>query len=251
MSKLSKDFLICTFSIMIICWGLCIVCSLFGIYMSDIFLLYVPYLLGGWSPTIASYWALKKNHGVKDFKDWLKHVFDFKQNVFSYLMVVVLGILATLPECFVSGYEKSAPLFTVIFMIPVMLFGGGLEEAGWRYILQPEMEKKYSGFIATILVGIIWWVWHLPLFFVQGVAQNGLSILSFGIKVMGLSFALASIKKNTNSVWLCVLFHCLVNSLSGIYSANDTIAGSVVTALVLVLASFLFNKIYAAKKVRS
>ena len=136
-------------------------------------------------------------------------------------------------------------------MIPVMLFGGGLEEAGWRYILQPEMEKKYSPFIATIIVGIIWWVWHLPLFFVQGVAQNGLSILSFGIKVMGLSFALASIKRNTNSVWLCVLFHCLVNSLSGIYSANDTIAGGVVTALVLVLASFLFDKIYAAKKVRS
>lgn len=251
MSKLSKDFLICTFSIMIICWGLCIVCSLFGIYMNDNFLLYVPYLLGGWSPTIASYWALKKNHGVKDFKDWLKHVFDFKQNVFSYIMVAILGFLAILPEAFVAGYDQNYPLIAIVVMIPMMLFAGGLEEAGWRYILQPEMEKKHSGFIATIIVGIIWWMWHLPLFFIQGVAQDGLSFLSFGIRAMGLSFALASIKKNTNSVWLCVLLHCLYNSLAGVYSKNDTFAGSIVTVLVLVLASFLFNKIYAAKKVRS
>ena len=61
MNKLIKDYLSITFLIMIICWGTLIVCSINGIILKDNPLLYVPYLIGGWSPTIASYISLKKN----------------------------------------------------------------------------------------------------------------------------------------------------------------------------------------------
>lgn len=40
--------------------------------------------------------------------------------------------------------KNGAPIYAIVFMIPMMLLGGGLEEAGWRYILQPELEKKYN-----------------------------------------------------------------------------------------------------------
>ncbi len=59
-------------------------------------------------------------------------------------MVVILGILFILPQCLISGYEKEAPLFAIIILIPMMLFGGGLEEAGWRYILEKELEKSIN-----------------------------------------------------------------------------------------------------------
>lgn len=144
MNKLSKDYLLYTFLIMLICWGICLLCSLNGTSLNDNYLLYVPYLLGGWSPTIASFFALNKNNKITDFKMWLKNVFDFKHNIVSYFMVVVLGILFILPQCFISGYESGAPLFAIIIMIPMMLIGGGLEEAGWRYILQPELEKNIN-----------------------------------------------------------------------------------------------------------
>ncbi len=56
MSKLSKEYLLYTFSIMLVCWGgICLVCNLNNISLNDNYLLYIPYLLGGWSPTIASY----------------------------------------------------------------------------------------------------------------------------------------------------------------------------------------------------
>lgn len=116
-------------------------------------------------------------------------------------MVIVLGFLFILPQCLISGYENGAPFFAIVFMIPMMLAGGGLEEAGWRYILWPELEKKYRFTIATIMVSIIWWIWHFPLFYIQGVAQYGQDYLAFGINVPGLSFALAGIRKVTDSVW--------------------------------------------------
>ena len=131
----------------------------------------------------------------------------------------------------------------------MMLIGGGLEEAGWRYMLQPELEKKYPFTISTIIVTVIWWFWHLPLFYIQGISQYGQNYLAFGINILGLSFTLAAIRKNTNSVWLCVLFHCIVNSLSGIYVIKDNIWGNVVSVLLLLLTSFILVKIKDKKQI--
>lgn len=251
MNKLSKDYLLYTFLIMLICWGICLLCSLNGTSLNDNYLLYVPYLLGGWSPTIASFLALKKNDKIVNFKEWIKKVFDFKHNIFSYLMVIALGILFIVPQCLISGYENGAPIFAMIVMIPMMLFGGGLEEAGWRYILQPELEKKYKFVISTLIVSVIWWLWHLPLFYIQGVFQYGQNYLAFGINVLGLTFALASIRKNADSVWLCVLFHCITNSLSGIYIINDNILGNIVTTIILIISSLVLVRVNNKKKIFS
>ena len=251
MNKLSKDYLLYTFLIMLICWGICLLCSLNGTSLNDNYLLYVPYLLGGWSPTIASFLALKKNDKIVNFKEWIKKVFDFKHNIFSYFMVIALGILFIVPQCLISGYENGAPIFAIIVMIPMMLFGGGLEEAGWRYILQPELEKKYKFVISTLIVSVTWWLWHLPLFYIKGVSQYGQNYMAFGINVLGLTFALASIRKNTGSVWLCVLLHCITNSLSGIYIINDNILGNIVTTIVLIITSLVLVRVNNKKKIFS
>ena len=133
----------------------------------------------------------------------------------------------------------------------MMILGGGIEEEGWRHILQPELEKKYNFAISTLIVSVIWWLWHLPLFYIQGVNQYGKSFLVFGINVLGLTFALASIKKITNSVWLCVLFHCIINSLwdSIFILSNNNIWGSIVAAIILVFSSFLLLKVNDKKKI--
>lgn len=247
MSKLCKDYLGITFLIMIICWGICVVCSLNGILLNENYILYVPYLLGGWSTTIASFIALKKNSEINGFKHWLKNVFDFKHNVLSYIMVVLLSVVYILPQCLISGYDNGAPLFLIVFMIPFMLIGGGLEEAGWRYILQPELEEKLGFTLSTIIVSVIWWLWHLPLFFINGVSQYGTSYLAFGISIVGLSFALATIRKNTDSVWMCVLFHCIVNSLSGIYVIKSNILGNIVSTVLLIICAYIVTKINSKK----
>ncbi len=243
MSQLNKNYLGFTFLIMLICWGICLGFSFSGISLNDNKLLYVPYLLGGWSPTIASYLSLKRNGQVAGVKDWLKNIFDVKHGVLSYVAVVVMAALFIAPQCLISGFESGAPVFAIIFMVPMMLAGGGLEEAGWRYVFQPELEKKFSFTVSTIIVSFVWWLWHLPLFYIQGVGQYGHNYFAFGINVLGLSFALASIRKNTGSVWLCVLFHCIVNSLSGIFIVNDNIWGNVAATAVLILCAYALGKV--------
>ena len=137
--KLTAEYLLYTFLIMGICWGACVVLGIYGVTMDKHYWLYVPYMLGGWSPTIASYIALKKNGEVTGFKDWIKHVFDVRQSLFSYIMMLVIAVASFLPLMLISGYDQENPLYLLIAMIPVMIIGGGLEEAGWRYILFPAL----------------------------------------------------------------------------------------------------------------
>lgn len=243
MSKLSRTYLGITFLLMSIGWGTCLLFSAAGISLNDNKWLYVPYLFGGWSPTIASYLSSRGGGRAADIKEWAKNIFDLRQPVLSYLMAAALAVIFILPQCLISGYGPGAPVFAIVVMIPMMLFGGGLEEAGWRYILQPELEKTYSFPISTIVVSIIWWLWHLPLFYIQGVGQYGHNYLAFGIDILGLSFALASIRKTTNSVWLCVLFHCIANSLSGIFVIKENIGGNVTAAAILILCSYVLIKV--------
>ncbi len=81
--KLVKEFLIITFVIMLIFWGGCALFSqIFNLTINNIFLR-IMYIIGGFSPTIASYISLKRNNKVKNLKEWLKKIFDIKHNIWT------------------------------------------------------------------------------------------------------------------------------------------------------------------------
>jgi hypothetical protein len=50
---------------------------------------------------------------------------------------------------------------------------------------------------------------------------------------------MAAIKKCTGSTWLCVVLHCLVNSLHGVYVIHENYVGSIITAAIMVVMSYL------------
>ena len=244
--KLFTDHLIITIVIALISWGLCIILGLNGVTKDKHAWINIPYVLGAFSTTIASFIALKKNNEVKGFKDWLRHVFDFKHSILSYLLVIVLAVLHSLLMSLIGGYEKAAPIYMILLMLPIMLIGGGLEEAGWRYITFPELDKKLGFPIAAFVTGIIWAVWHLPLFFIPSVNQYGKDFLGFTITVMGISFALATIRKVTGSIWLCALFHMIVNAVpeSIRYDIYGSYMASTITTIVLIIVSLILVQIY-------
>src|SRR5690554_503279 len=132
-------FLYLTFFIAYLSWGLCIAFSLMGYSLHTDYWLYPLYLLGGWSPTIASYIALKRNNQVSGFKEWIRHIFDFKKPAWMYLLMIFFALVFFIPQILMGEVTGIQPLYTFLFLIPLMLFMGGLEEAGWRYVLQPEL----------------------------------------------------------------------------------------------------------------
>ncbi|MFT3984726.1 MAG: CPBP family intramembrane metalloprotease [Lachnospiraceae bacterium] len=141
------------------------------------------------------------------------------------------------PQVIVNGTKNMNPLYLLIPLIPLMLFGGGLEEAGWRYILQPSLDKKYGYFLSCVIVAVIWSIWHLPLFFIKGTSQYSSDFWLFAISVLGLTFALGAIRKISGNVFLCVLFHCIHNAGSITFNLPDTLLGNSVAAVLLIIVS--------------
>ena len=52
---------------------------------------------------------------------------------------------------FISGQiDITLPFYMLFLSLPGNLFIGGLEEAGWTYVLQPRLDKKYDFIISSI-----------------------------------------------------------------------------------------------------
>ena len=237
--KLVKEFLTITFAIMIVFWGGCaLISQMFNLTVNNIFLR-IMHIIGGFSPTIASYISLKRNGKVKNFKEWLKNIFDIKHNIGIYFLVVLFVLIYYVLGCVINGFEFGLPLYMLIVILPMMLFLGGNEEVGWRMILQSELEKKFGFNLATILTAIIWWLWHFPIFFIKGTANINMNYFLFGIMCLTLSYALATIRKISKGVFPCILTHCLINGLSAIFIFSFSGLSCIITLIVTILVSIL------------
>ena len=86
--------------------------------------------------------------------------------VYSCLIVLILFAAQFLNFYLfqMEGAEFSIQTFAITFA-GQLVFGGGLEEAGWRGYLFPCFCKNQHVLLSSFLVSIIWVLWHLPYFF--------------------------------------------------------------------------------------
>lgn len=108
------------------------------------------------------------------------------------------------------------------------LSGGQVgEELGWRGYALPRLETRVGLGPGALLLGIIWAVWHLPLFYMPGADTYGQSFPLYAIQVTGLSVALAWLyHKTRGSLVPVMLMHASINNLKGIVPGVARPAGN-------------------------
>jgi membrane protease YdiL (CAAX protease family) len=229
--NLAKPYLLFTMLITwILWWGIVVLKPEYGTPI-----MMVPFVIGGNATAIVAIVLLLKS---KQFtvKGLLKNIFDVAQSVKFYVLVLV-GLIVYSGIPLITGRSTIyAPFYAALIAFPInLILGGGLEELGWRWLLQPALEKKMNFTFASLLTGIIWSLWHLPLFFMQGAAQSEMNFLIFAINVIGLAFFLAAIYRASGSIWLCILFHGAWNSLTEIIRLSEDYLSTIATALVMII----------------
>lgn len=72
----------------------------------------------------------------------------------------------------------------IAFLYILVLMGPLGEEAGWRGFALPILLKHNSPIKASIILGCMWALWHLPLFFIEGTTQKALLMHGFTLAIM-------------------------------------------------------------------
>jgi membrane protease YdiL (CAAX protease family) len=108
----------------------------------------------------------------------------------------------------------------ISYALFLLFFGPIHEEMGWRGIALPELNKIYSFNTSVLYLGIMWAIWHLPLFFIENTYQNQLGLFNLSFWNFMLSIIFTSVIygliyfKTEGSILPVILFHYIGN-LSG------------------------------------
>ncbi|MDD8025037.1 MAG: type II CAAX endopeptidase family protein [Acidobacteriota bacterium] len=253
-------FLAVSFLITWICWGILVPPARARTIAYGSLPFMLLYMFGGLGPTIAAYVAVLATRAQSPLKEFHSRLFRWRVAGWWYLIALALPVALALASVGIAVFvDPDFPkglsvrpwyMFAPLFL--VMVAGGGLEELGWRGVAQPEMERRAGRPAAAVLVGLIWSLWHLPLFILPGVGQYGDNFPVFAIGIVGGALILAWLYGRTESILLCVLFHAGWNAVAALGLAVpparrlpavlDACLRLIVGALLLAIGSARSNK---------
>ena len=210
-------------------------------------------------PSLVALFFLFKFSGKKQTYNALRRIvrvrFNYRWYLFIFLLMPGLLFGAYLISWLFSGVTFQSVLlpvikdqpFSVIFIFAYLMFFEGPfgEEFGWRGFALPKMLNLSTPIKASLIIGFVWSLWHLPSFFITGaiqyeLAQNGLIIafLIYTIYTVILSLFMTILFIKTNgSVFAAILFHTVANFSHGLI----TIITKPLSAMIFIILLIAFG----------
>ena len=182
--------------------------------------------------------------------------------LFAVGYMAVTKLLAALIHRLVMGTWPAfgdTPVILMVGAILISTWAQAGEELGWRGYALPRLAQSLGLGGASVVVGVVWAVWHLPVFFIPDAGSTGQSFPIYLLHVTSLSVLLGWLYwKTGGSLLLVMLMHASVNNTAGIVpaampGATDpwSFHGSVVawasTGITLVIAAILLSRMRGAR----
>lgn len=243
--KWAKIYLIGTIAqITAVCFVVAILRASHIQYPAPLNLLFL--IIGGASSAIWGIIVSLKSKRVNSPLKILIDFFGFRQSILQYGIVAAFLVLLFAPQLFLGRISDGVKWYSFFILFFQSVVFGGIEEIGWRYTFQPILEKRAPFALATIITFFAWSSWHYMYFYITNSLQY-IQHVPFLIGLLGSSFILGAIYKISGSLWLCVLFHCLLNVFSQTLLANNLSTVLICNMLCIALA-FALTRIKKSKK---
>lgn len=177
-------------------------------------------ILGSWTPNIAAFlviaFLLQRKGGIRElFSRWLM----WREKPFWYLIAVSPLLVAAIAVGLYHlvngsppGYADSVSFSDIMILFVLALITGAMgEELGWRGFALPRLQTSMSAFWASMVVGILWGFWHLPLWF-TGLGWEEMSLGLFTYNCVAISVIITWVNNNTKgNLLLVTLIHLFYN----------------------------------------
>jgi membrane protease YdiL (CAAX protease family) len=221
--KMTQRSLLAFFGLVFaITWGIAVLLLLFPGLLTEWFgpvsVSNPLFVLAVCAPTISALILTAPREGLVDLRRLLGRLQPWGIGIHWYLFVLLvipaLGYLAA----YLAGVAPRPAwdrwhLFIPLLLSHLLQDPGPLgEELGWRGYALPRLLIGRSPLAASTILGGVWFVWHLPAFFISGTPQIGLSLPAFLLSAIALSMIATWLYLHSNGgVLLSVLLHLAAN----------------------------------------
>lgn len=157
--------------------------------------------------------------------------------------------------------DPSQLFLTLPVFLYVLILGGPLgEEFGWRGFALPHLEQRIHPTAAVVLLGLVWGLWHLPLFWVEGTIQQQTPLTAFLAQTTVTSVIYGWLWNATRSLPAVIAIHATTNTTVGLLPVLPEAAGSLIplwtaislaAGLALVLIVWTKGRLGYARTLRS
>ena len=148
---------------------------------------------------------------------------------FALLFMIIPAVAALYLSHLFGGppvdWSGLGPLYSVVpSIIMLTIFAGMGEEFGWRGFAMPRLQARHNALVSSLIIGGLWALWHIPLYFVQGTSQydwrmvGGLipTFVGYTVFVIAWSIQYTWVFNNTKgSVLLAAVVHGAGNAWLG------------------------------------
>lgn len=171
--------------------------------------------------------------------DWKWYLVILLQPILQFLSIMLNSVISKTPIDFsnVYAYKIFGPTANLLLLfLPFFLFDAiaNGEEMGWRGYVLPRLQAKYNAFISSLILGLIWGVWHFPKFLAPG---NTSSFALFMARIMIVAVLYTWIYNGTKgSLLLVTLFHAGGNVGGVFLPIANTATGENSGALIIEIA---------------
>jgi len=193
--------------------------------------------IGGWGPSLAAVIVTAHQGDRSAVRRLLVSLADWRVHFRWYLLVFLLPPLATALSILIADrgittirhFDLIAALAGAPLTYAIALpFGPLGEELGWRGFALPNLLARFGPWRATLILGTLWTLWHLPMMLWMPGASvpsfMGLSVRSvliYLIHVMAVTAIMTLLFLRTNgSILLAVLAHLAFNTAESVVSAG-------------------------------
>lgn len=176
---------------------------------------FIFFFIGGFVPSIVGIFLTKIYDNKSGLKHLLKSAIDFKIGHQPFVIIIaypiIVGTLQLIIYSLLGGsFDYSQFIKQLPSIIPLIMLGPLSEEFGWRGFLQKRVNNEFSPILGSLVIGITWSLWHLPLFFMLGTSQHDFNMpfLPFLIAITSSSFIYTYVFiKSNESLFSALLLH--------------------------------------------
>ncbi len=195
----------------------------------------VAVLIGAFAPLFAAVTLIVRQKGWSGARQLIRRGLDFRVKPIYILasLLLPLGIAAgahyftiftgidDLPSTFLpEGLPVPAIIVSIPYFLMMLLFGGGQEEFGWRGFAQDPLQKRFGIVKGSMLLGAIWGLWHLPLWYMPGDAHSYYPFVAFVIFTTSFSVQIGWLYNASGKKLLVPwLLHAMGNTVAPLFPA--------------------------------